>query len=773
MNSQTYIPVPGPILKTINLLVVDDEKEICNLIKSSLAELDDRYAIEIAHSAPQALKHLLQNHCDVLITDIKMPRMDGMQLLKSVKRLYDNTSIIIMTAHGNLDTAIEAIRIGAANYLEKPISVKLLHHTVQEIINKRAIFQRLQESEERFRTVFHSTPDAIFIAGHKDKRLVSVNRSFTELMGYENFEVEGKTFESFDPWFDPDEASDFYLQLENKLLVSNFRAKFRARDDRVFTGLVSARVVSLDFTPHDVIVIRDVSELELAITALDESEGRYSRIFQNIQDAYFEIKPDGTLLEISPSVENILFYKREELLGRPEYKIWANQAELYGIVSNIKKTKKLKDCEIQLWRKDGVLLTCSINAIMVDADSESDIRIIGSMRDISELKKIQQQLINNQKLETISRLAGGIAHDFNNMLTGIMGYADLARNMVKKEDTIYSYMQAILEKSNEATELVEHLMAFSSSRKLEMRVLNLNELLMPLSDFLKKTVRSNIKFTINLKPHLDVILADYHSLQQAITNICLNSESAMPDGGKIEIRSDTITVADDDSLQRQGIKPGRYILLSISDTGIGIQKEDLSRIFDPYFTTRKIGEGSGLGLSAVYGLIRQHGGYLTCDSKPNKKTTFKLFFPVYEYQEPERAKSPPEPVSPKNKTVLVVEDDKSVITVVRKLLEREHFEVIIAVNGKEALDKLHEVEKINIIISDVVMPEMSGDELYRRVREAQFDCKFIFISGYDRQQLEKEEFEGVQYLQKPFNSSQLLEAIANLYRQKWRGGAAD
>ncbi len=764
MSSQTYIPVTEPVPKTINLLVVDDEKEICNLIKSSLSELDDRYNIDTAHSAAQALKHLLQNHCDVLITDIKMPRMDGMQLLKSVKRLYTNTSIIIMTAHGNLDTAIEAIRIGAANYLEKPISMKLLHHTVQEIINKRSVFIRLQESEERFRTVFHSTPDAIFIAGHNDKLVVSVNRSFTELMGYESFEVEGKTFESFGFWFDPDEAAVFYSQLENKLLVSNFRAKFKARDDRIFTGLISARVVSLNFTPHDVIVIRDVSELELAIAALDESEGRYSRIFQNIQDAYFEIKLDGTLLEISPSVENILSYKREELLGRPEFKIWANQSELNEIVKIIKKTRKLKDCEIQLRRKDGALLTCSINAIMVDADSESDVRIIGSMRDISELKKIQQQLVNNQKLETISRLAGGIAHDFNNMLTGIMGYADLARNMVEKDSTIHSYMQAILEKSNDATELVEHLMAFSSSRKLELRVLNLNELLMPLSDFLKKTVRSNIKFTVNLKPHLDIILADYHSLQQAVTNICLNSESAMPDGGQIEIRSDMVTITDDDQLNRQGINPGRYILLSISDTGMGIQKEDLPRIFDPYFTTRKIGEGSGLGLSAVYGLIRQHGGYLTCDSIPNKKTTFKLYFPVYEYGEPVKPESPAESISPKNKNVLIVEDDKSVITVVRKLLEREHFEVTIAVNGKEALVKLQENKDINIIISDVVMPEMSGDELYRKVREAQYDCKFIFISGYDRHQLEKEEFEGVEYLQKPFNSSQLLETIANLFR---------
>ncbi len=766
MASQKHIIVPKHLKNAIRLMVVDDEQAICNLIKSSLEELDDKYIISIANSATQALKKLLQDPVDILITDLKMPKMGGMQLLKSVNRQYQDTSIVIITAHGNLDTAIEALRLGAANYMEKPVSMKLLHHTIQEIINKQNIFKELQDSEERFRTVFHSTPDAIFIAGLRDKLVITVNQSFTELIGFEVNEIKGKTFDSLEIWFNQDAAAAFYDLLNKKLLVSNFRTKFKSRDDRIFSALVSARVVSLDLQPHVIVVIRDVSELELAVAARNESDGKYLRIFQNIQDAYFEIKLDGTLLEISPSVENILYYKREELLGRPEFKIWGNQAELYNIVKTFRKTKKLKDCEIQLWRRDHVLLTCSINAIIADGNSDSDAKIIGSMRDITEQKKIKQQLVNNQKLETISRLAGGIAHDFNNMLTGILGFADLARGNVDKEDPLYNYLTSIIGKSNEASVLVEHLMAFSSSRKLEMRVLNLNDVLQPLCNFLKKTLTNKINLKVNLQPNLDIIQADFHSIQQVVTNLCLNSESAMPDGGEIIITSKSVSIAPEDPLTQQGIKPGPYVLLTVSDTGRGIEKEDIPRIFDPYFTTRKIGQGEGgLGLSAVYGLIKQHNGYLTCESTPGELTTFKLFFPGFLTTDVPVTAPPTEPIDTRNKNVLIVDDDKSVITVVRKLLEREHFHVVIASDGHEALEILKGSDEFNIIISDVIMPEMSGYTLVEKIKEINYNCKIILISGYDPDPWKIEAHGDVEFLQKPFNSSELMDTISKLYQR--------
>jgi PAS domain S-box-containing protein len=376
--------------------------------------------------------------------------------------------------------------------------------------------------------------------------------------------------------------------------------------------------------------------------------------------------------------------------------------------------------------------------------------------------QLEEQLRQAQKLESVGLLSSGIAHDFSNILTGIIGYADLALDGVAIDSSSRAFIDAIIKKSDEAATLIRQIMVFSRKRILDIKVVDLNDILRQITEFLNKLLLDNIKISTEIAPDLSLIMADTLAIQQILTNLCINSQAAMPEGGQIFISLKNIDLDYQFCRVRNEVKPGEYTKITVRDTGIGMQKEVLDHIFDPFFTTKDDGEGTGLGLSMVHGLVKLLKGYIECHSEPGHGTSFEIYFPASKVGVKEDVLPEICAVETGSESVLIVEDDLDVLILLQSILQHLGYKVFTATNGKEAYNFLQQNDKeknINLIISDLSMPEMDGIKL----REKMPGMKFLLISGHFHVGQRKFNFDAdTDFLQKPFTSRQLNMKIRKL-----------
>jgi two-component system cell cycle sensor histidine kinase/response regulator CckA len=388
--------------------------------------------------------------------------------------------------------------------------------------------------------------------------------------------------------------------------------------------------------------------------------------------------------------------------------------------------------------------------------------------DYSEQKRIEAQLAHSVKLQAIGQLAGGVAHDFNNLLTAMIGFCDLLLQRHKPGDQSFADIMQIKQNGNRAANLVRQLLAFSRQQTLQPRVLNVTDVLAELANLLRRLIGANVQLTISHGRDVGLIKADQGQLEQVIINLVVNARDAMPKGGTVAITTSGHRQERSAAMGQDIMAPGDYVKIEVDDQGIGIPKENLVRIFDPFFSTKEVGSGTGLGLSTVYGIVRQTGGFVTVDSEVNKGSAFIVYLPVHiEKEKP--ADAPIEVVREKKSsdltgagTVLLVEDEDAVRVFGARALRNKGYQVLEARGGEEALHILEEQNgKIDLLISDVVMPQMDGPTLIRHVKEKMPDIKVIFISGYteDRFREQLREGEVVHFLSKPFSLKQLAGKV--------------
>jgi PAS domain S-box-containing protein len=369
------------------------------------------------------------------------------------------------------------------------------------------------------------------------------------------------------------------------------------------------------------------------IGRIKESEIKYRNIFENIQDIYFEIKPDGTLLEIGYSLEKILLYSRNELIYRSVLSLYQNPEQHEIFMNQLLQHNHISNYELAMLDKKGAIHYMSINATLVQTDDGFPLKIFGSMRDVTEKKLLTEQLIQAQKMESLGQLAGGIAHDFNNLLTVINGHCEIASLKLKTNDPeIKKDLTAIQAAGTRATKLTQQILAFSRKQIIEPRIVDLNQLITNLDTMLYRLLDADITLEMQLHPELPKIKADPNQLEQIILNLIVNAKDAVkrhiePSATKLIIMS-TNPLTVDESYQGNyaEIKKGSYILLTVHDTGIGIDKSILNNIFEPFFTTKE--KGTGLGLSMVYGIVKQNNGFITVESTPRQGSTFEIYWPV-------------------------------------------------------------------------------------------------------------------------------------------------
>jgi PAS domain S-box-containing protein len=517
-------------------------------------------------------------------------------------------------------------------------------------------------------------------------------------------------------------------------------------------------------------VCRDLSLRHQAEKAREEAETKYRMLVEHVNAITYiaEIGINGQWFYVSPQVESILGYSPDEWLAISQD--WAGLIHADDVATVMAAEEASKNgqpfqAEFRIKRKDGREVWLNDTAVVVQGSDAHPV-MEGIMVDITDRKHLETQLQQSRKMEAVGRLAGGIAHDFNNLLTIITGYTDLALSRPAIPLELRADIERIENAAARAAALVRQLLAFSRKQVLQPKTLDLNSIVINLDKLLRRLMDDNIEMTTSVSQNVGKVKADPAQIEQVLMNLVVNARDAMPQGGRIVIETSNVDL---DSAYADGhasVKPGRYVMLAVSDTGMGMDRETVAHIFEPFYTTKESGRGTGLGLSTVYGIVKQSGGYIWVYSELGKGSTFKVYLPRIEESVDENASLPIQLDSQRgSETILLVEDEEAVRDLIQTVLNDQGYNVIPSRDTQHALQIAETfAHEIHMLLTDVVMPGMSGRELAARITARRRGIRVLFMSGYTDNVitsggvLEK----GITFLQKPFSPGQLTQKVRDV-----------
>jgi len=544
------------------------------------------------------------------------------------------------------------------------------------------------------------------------------------------------------------------------LVVQSYRedVRFGERDKEILTFVSQQLASAIDHKRHE--------------EALRQSEARYRSLVQSAVYGIYRSTLDGRFLDVNPALIHMLGYESAEDVVKldPPREVFLESGDHQRLTLEFQRTGRLDSADVCWKRKDGSVITVRLSGRAGSGLEGADQILEIIAEDVTERRALEEQFRQAQKMEAVGRLAGGVAHDFNNLLMVVSGYTEVLLEHLDQRDPMLPKVQAIQQAADRATTLTRQLLAFSRKQLLELKVVDVNAIVTDMERLLRPLIGENIELTTRLTPNVGHTRADAGQLEQVIMNLVVNAKDAMPEGGKIIIQT---SEADQDSSKREHslIQPGSYILLSVLDTGAGMDKETQSRIFEPFFTTKEKGKGTGLGLSTVYGIVKQSGGYIFAQSEPGSGSNFQIYLPrVPDPAEHVGLEKHPQGPTGGSETVLLVEDEDSVRELVRETLKARGYSVLEAGDGIAGLSVAEtQPGTIDILITDVVMPGMSGRELAKRVTALRPQIKVLYLSGYTEDAIIHEGAleAGTSFLQKPFT----LHALARKVREVLRGEA--
>jgi PAS domain S-box-containing protein len=522
--------------------------------------------------------------------------------------------------------------------------------------------------------------------------------------------------------------------------------------------------------------IKSLLRIRTYHNALQESEERYRNILDNIQESYFEMNLAGDFTFFNDSLIEITGYPRDELMGmnNREYTSEETAKEMYTIFNQVYRTgepAEINDYEILI--KGGETRTLELSTNLMKDQDDRPVGFRGIARDVTERlkaekerKQLEAQLQQAQKMETIGTLAGGIAHDFNNLLQGIQGRASLMLMGTASSHPHFEHLNGIVDYVEGGANLTRQLLGFARGGKYEVKTTDLNELIKNQNKMFGRT-KKEITIRGKYEENLWSTEVDRSQIEQVLMNLYINAVQAMPGGGDLYVHTENIII-DENYIKPFMIKPGKYIKTSVTDTGVGMNKETQQRIFDPFFTTKEMGRGTGLGLASVYGIVKNHDGFINVYSEQGEGTTFNFYLPTSKGEILDD-KELAEDILKGSETVLLVDDEDMIIDVGKPILEQMGYNVLTATGGKEALD-IYEKNKqeIGIVILDMIMPGMGGGDTYDRLKELNPDIKVLLSSGYSiNGQATKILERGCDgFIQKPFNVMGLSRKIRGVLDKK-------
>lgn len=481
-------------------------------------------------------------------------------------------------------------------------------------------------------------------------------------------------------------------------------------------------------------ILEDLRAENQARQAREDELRKITLAVEQAGEMVFITDLDGTIQYVNPAVTAVTGYSREEVVGQNTRLFKSGQQdqafyqELWGTIAS----GRTWSGRMVNKRKDGTLYTEAATISPVKDESGRTLSYVAVKRDITEHLNIEKQLHQSQKMESIGMLAGGVAHDFNNILTAIIGYGEISLMKMAADNPIRNNLEQMLAAADRAAHLTKDLLLFSRQKECDRKPVDLNNCVAKMEDFLKRILRENISYRTHLLQTGLHILADSHQIDQIIMNLAINAQDAMPDNGVFTISTNKIEL-DEHFVEMYGYgKPGWYARLDFSDNGTGMDEATLHKIFDPFFTTKEVGKGTGLGLAVVYGIVKQHDGFINVDSEPGKGTTFHLYLPLIpECVENSSGKTPKEAPAGGSETILLAEDNEMVRNVTTTILQSAGYSVIAAVDGLDAVEKFSvHGDTIDLLLFDLIMPKMNGKEAYDHIAKIRPELKVIFASGY-------------------------------------------
>jgi PAS domain S-box-containing protein len=628
--------------------------------------------------------------------------------------------------------------------------------------------EELRRAVESYRALVENLNDIVFSLDLEGS-FTYVSPPIEHLSGYRVSEVIGAPFARF---IHPEDLSVLRRSFADTLAGKLTPCEFRVLDKRGAIHwcrtsnrprIVADQVVGVNG------VLVDITEQRKTQEALLEAERKYRSIFEGAVVGIFQSAPDGHYITANQALAHMLGYDSHNDLTTSITNIFKEiyvDPERWGeFMSLMEKDGGVRDFEHEVYRKDGSKRWLSTNARAVYRDR----RIVayeGTCEDITERELLAEQFLHAQKMEAIGQLAGGVAHDFNNLLGVILGHGELLLQRLSSSDPWRRRMQQICHAAQRGASLTEELLAFARRQKLPTTVLNLNELVANIDDVIQRLIGENIRVVNKLDPALGCVKADATQVEQVILNLAVNARDAMPQGGTLTIETSNVEV-EGTATRDRGVKKGRYVLLSVRDTGTGMDQATLARIFEPFFTTKEPGKGTGLGLSTVYGIVEQSGGQISVTSELGQGTTFSVYLPRTEgaVEAPQRSDAGPVLAKRDGETILLVEDATPLRQVTREFLEGAGYRVLEASNGDSALGVADSHKApISAMITDVVMPGMNGPILAERLRSTRPQTKVLYVSGYADDAILRHNVSptGKHFLRKPYTQNQLTSKLREI-----------
>ena len=758
----------------VRILLIEDSPSDAKLVLRELARLGeiDHRRIE---DEPGLRKTLVEHVYDVIVCDWSMPQFDAMGALRVLGELAIDTPLIIASGTIGEELAVQAMRAGASDYVLKDNLTRLVPAIERELreAEERAARRRAEAAvrleQSRFRALVESSTDGITVITSEGKMLY-VSPAVGRILGRSVAELTGSVVLDY---FHPDErreASERLRGMPQHPGMSVTVPRRILRPDGTIRRLEVTLTSRIDDPAVQGIVcnVRDVTESDETRRELVTAQTRFARLFESGIIGIVLTGPDGEVVEANDTVLAMIGYSREELaagqidwkqLTPPEWREWNVEA-----LDQLAREDLVRPREKEYLRKDGTRVSALVGITRVEANS-----LLAVWLDLTDIKRTEaalreseQQLRHAQKMEAVGRLAGGIAHDFNNLLSVILSYAEMTIGDLREGDPMRADIEEIRNAAKRAAGLTRQLLMFSRRQVVESKVFDLNESITRTGGLLKRLLGEDVELVTQLDARQAHIRADPGGIEQVVMNLAVNARDAMPRGGRLIIRTANVQVDAADASAPVGVKPGAYVVLSVEDSGVGMDEATQLRMFEPFFTTKAVGKGTGLGLSTVFGIVEQSSGSIAVESNVGVGTVFRIQFPCADESLEPVHPTPVKTLRRGHETILLVEDDDALRTVVRGILSRAGYVVLDARSSEDALRIGHErTLPIHLLLSDVVMPQMSGPELAFVLNTRRPDMLVLLMSGHtDDDMVRHGVLDGrVAFLQKPLTPESLTRKV--------------
>ncbi len=628
--------------------------------------------------------------------------------------------------------------------------------------------QAVEDAELRFRALFDGVPVGLYRAT-ADGEILDANPALVRMFGYPDRQSL-LSINAADLYADPADRQRWQLRLKEEDLIRDYEVRLRRYDGSIMWGRDTARVVlgRDGVVRYYTGVLEDITERKQAEEELRHATEKLRAVFDAAPVALISLDLDGRVLHWNRAAVRMLGWRQTGALGRSSGFVETEELdEFRKELESVMSGASLAGAEVRRQRKDGTPLVLNVYAAPLYGSDGLVTGIMGVMVDVTQARELEARLAQSQRMESIGRLAGGIAHDFNNLLTVILGNCEIVLKDLAPASRQRRDIVEIRTAADHAAALTRKLLAFSRRQVLQPKVLSLNSVVTEMLDMLGRIIGEDVGLVTALDPALGSTLADPVEIGQVVMNLAVNARDAMPGGGRLTITTENAELASEIAAHGEIIPPGKYAKLAISDTGIGMDEDTCSKIFEPFFTTKPKGEGTGLGLATVYGIVKQSGGHIAVESQRGAGTCVQIFLPQIEACEETVARAKQEPVAAARarETILLVEDEPALRGPMRRGLEREGYTVLEAPDGHEALRicETHPHE-IHVMVTDVVMPGMDGLELGRRIALRRPGTMVLYASGYSDAITREGDgaLEAVEFLQKPYTPSELGQRIRQL-----------